>query len=57
MLRYVLAAALGFAALGVSQMTVTADDKKDTKATKLEGKLVCTKGDRKSTRLNSSHSS
>src|SRR5947209_4692781 len=43
MLRFVLAAALGFAALGVSQMTVTADDKKDTKTTKLEGKLVCTK--------------
>ena len=43
MLRFVLAAALGFAALGVSQMTSSADDKKDTKATKLEGKLVCTK--------------
>jgi cytochrome c-type biogenesis protein CcmH/NrfF len=44
MLRFVLAAALGFSALAVSQMTVTADDKKDDKkATKLEGKLVCSK--------------
>lgn len=46
MLRYVLALALGFAVVTVSQVAVTAQDKKDDKkaATKtLEGKLVCTK--------------
>jgi hypothetical protein len=42
MLRYVLALALGFAVVGLSQVAVTADDKKDEKKT-LEGKLVCTK--------------
>ncbi len=42
MLRYVLAAALGFAAIAVTQTTVTADDKKAESKT-LEGKLVCTK--------------
>src|SRR5947207_15371946 len=45
MLRYVLALALGFSVVALSQVAVTADDKKDDKkATKtLEGKLVCTK--------------
>ena len=45
MLRYVLALALGFAVVTVSQVAVTAQDKKDDKkATKtLEGKLVCSK--------------
>ena len=40
MLRYVLAAALGVAVLGLT--AVVADDKKDEKKT-LEGTLVCTK--------------
>jgi hypothetical protein len=42
MLRYVLALALGFSVVALSQVAVTADDKKDDKKT-LEGKLVCTK--------------
>lgn len=44
MLRYALALALGFSVVAVSQVTVTAQDKKsDAKVTTLEGKLVCTK--------------
>jgi hypothetical protein len=41
MLRLALAIALGFSVAGLT--TVTAEDKKEEKATKLEGKLVCTK--------------
>ena len=43
MLRYVLALALGFYVVALSQVAVTADDKKDDKPKTLEGKLVCTK--------------
>jgi Family of unknown function (DUF6370) len=43
MMRYVLAAALGFAAVTLGGLTVaTADEKKDEKKT-LEGTLTCTK--------------
>ena len=42
MLRIALAIALGFSVAGLAS-TVTAEDKKEEKATKLEGKLVCTK--------------
>ena len=43
-MRFVLALALGFAVVAVSQVAVTAQDKKtEDKKTTLEGKLVCTK--------------
>ena len=43
MLRYVLALALGFSVVALSGVATTAQEKKDKKATTLEGKLVCTK--------------
>jgi len=44
MLRLALAIALGVSVVTLAGSgSVTAEDKKDTKATKLEGKLVCTK--------------
>ena len=45
MLRYVVALALGFSVIALANVATSnaADEKKDTKAKTLEGKLVCTK--------------